>query len=207
MKDTYYNTFLLAIAAGVSIGIGGTAFLSIPNKVVGAVMFTVGLYTICLHGLALFTGKVGYAVEQERSYWKDLTIIWLGNWVGTYIAAQCILQTRYSSIAQIAQNMSNIKLADNYLSLLILGVFCGMLMYIAVEGYKKCQNPLILIACVAGFILCGFEHCIADMFYFSLAEVWSPKTLLITLVITVGNSIGGMLIPTVKYICSKSSER
>lgn len=204
MKGT--NTFLLAVAAGISIGIGGTAFLSIPNKVVGAVMFTVGLYTICLHGLALFTGKVGYAVEQELKYWKDLAIIWLGNLLGTFLAAQCLLLTRCSHIAKIAQDMSSIKLADDYLSLLILGIFCGMLMYIAVEGYKKCQNPLILIACVAGFILCGFEHCIADMFYFSLAGAWSLKTLLVTLVITVGNSLGGMLIPAVKYICAKENQ-
>ena len=193
--------FVLAVAAGLAIGIGGTAFLTIPNKIVGAVLFTVGLYTICLHGLALFTGKVGCAVEQPVSYWQDLAVIWLGNLVGTFIAAQAILATRCAGIAQTALAMSKIKLADNYISLLILGVFCGMLMYIAVEGYKKCQNPLILVACVAGFILCGFEHCIADMFYFSIAGVWSVDALLIILVITVGNSIGGMLIPAIKRCC------
>lgn len=193
--------FVLAVAAGLAIGIGGTAFLTIPNKIVGAVLFTVGLYTICLHGLALFTGKVGYAVEQPFSYWQDLSIIWFGNLVGTFIAAQSILGTRCAGISQMALAMSKIKLADNYISLLILGVFCGMLMYIAVEGYKKCQNPLILVACVAGFILCGFEHCIADMFYFSIAGVWSVDAMLVILVITVGNSIGGMLIPAIKRYC------
>lgn len=193
--------FVLAVAAGLAIAIGGTAFLTIPNKIVGAVLFTVGLYTICLHGLALFTGKVGYAVEQPLSYWKDLAIIWFGNLVGTFIAAQSIVATRCAGISQTALAMSKIKLADNYISLLILGVFCGMLMYIAVEGYKKCQNPLILVACVAGFILCGFEHCIADMFYFSIAGVWSVDALLVILVITVGNSIGGMLIPAIKRFC------
>ena len=73
-------------------------------------------------------------------------------------------------------------------------------MYIAVEGYKKCQNPLILVACVADFILCGFEHCIADMFYFSLARAWSMDSLIAVLVITVGNSLGGMFIPGIKRI-------
>ena len=128
-------------------------------------------------------------------------IIWFGNLVGTFIAAQAILATRCAGIAQTALAMSKIKLADNDISLLVLGVFCGMLMYIAVEGYKKCQNPLILVACVAGFILCGFEHCIADMFYFSIAGVWSVDALLVILVITVGNSIGGMLIPAIKRCC------
>lgn len=192
------QTFVLAIAAGLAIGIGGTAFLSIPNKIVGATLFTVGLYTICLHGLALFTGKVGYAVEQPLAYYKDLVLIWLGNLVGTFLAAQGILATRCAGIAEAAVTMSKVKLADNYTSLLILGFFCGMLMYIAVEGYKKCQNPLILLACVAGFILCGFEHCIADMFYFSIAKAWSLDTVIALLVITVGNSLGGMFIPFIK---------
>lgn len=192
------QTFVLAIAAGVAIGIGGTAFLSIPNKIAGAMLFTVGLYTICLHGLALFTGKVGYAVEQPLSYYKDLVIIWLGNLLGTFLAAQGILATRCAGIAETAVTMSKVKIADNYISLLILGFFCGLLMYIAVEGYKKCQNPLILLACVTGFILCGFEHCIADMFYFSIANAWSMDTLLAVFVITVGNSLGGMFIPFLK---------
>lgn len=194
------QTLVLAIAAGIAIGIGGTAYLTVPNKVVGAVLFTVGLYTICLHGLALFTGKVGYAVEQKPSYWKDLGVIWLGNWLGTFIAAQGILFSRCSGIAETAVAMCKIKVSDNFFSLLILGFFCGMLMYIAVEGYKKCQNPLILVACVAGFILCGFEHCIADMFYFSLARAWSMDSFIAVLVITVGNSLGGMFIPGIKKI-------
>lgn len=192
------QTFVLAIAAGLAIGIGGTAFLSIPNKIVGAMLFTVGLYTICLHGLALFTGKVGYAVDKPLSYCKDLTIIWLGNLVGTFLAAQGIIATRCSGIAETAVAMCKVKIADNYISLIILGFFCGMLMYIAVEGYKKCQNPLILLACVVGFILCGFEHCIADMFYFSIAKAWSMETLMAVLVITAGNSLGGMFIPFIK---------
>ena len=82
----------------------------------------------------------------------------------------------------------------------VAGIFCGALMYIAVEGYKQTKNPLILFVCVAGFILCGFEHCIADMFYVSVAQMWSTRAFLCVVVISLGNAVGGMLIPMCKKI-------
>ena len=48
------------------------------------------------------------------------------------------------------------------------------------------------------FILCGFEHCVANMYYFSIAGAWSMKTLGYVLVMTLGNSVGGVLIPLLR---------
>ena len=62
--NRYLHAFVLAVLAGIAIGIGGTVYLSMDNKTAGALMFTVGLYTICIHGLNLYTGKVGYAPNQ-----------------------------------------------------------------------------------------------------------------------------------------------
>lgn len=199
----YVKMFLLAVLAGVAIAIGGVVFLSVENRVVGAVLFSVGLYAVCAHGLNLFTGKVGYLVNEKPKYLLDLLIIWLGNLVGTVLAGCAVLLTRVSTISQRASEMCATKTQDNLLSLLVLGVFCGLLMYIAVEGYKVVNNPLILVACVTAFILCGFEHCIANMFYFTVAKAWSGRTVVCTLVVTLGNSLGGVLIPLVKKIKTK----
>ena len=68
------------------------------------------------------------------------------------------------------------KLEDSLSGILILAFFCGMLMYIAVDGYKSKGNPVILFLGVSVFILAGFEHCIANMFYFTVAGVWSLKS-------------------------------
>lgn len=192
---SYLNTLVLAVLAGGAIGIGGTIFLSLDNKIVGAVMFSVGLYLICVHKLNLFTGKVGYAVISPLSYWIDLTIIWLGNLIGTGLSAVMVRMTRISGLAEKAASVCAVKNQDSLMSLFVLGIFCGLLMYAAVEGYKRVQNPLILCFCVAVFILCGFEHCIADMFYYSLAGGWNGDVIVRILVITVGNSLGGMLLP------------
>ena len=96
--------------------------------------------------------------------------------------------------------MCETKLGDGLLSLFLLAVFCGLLMFIAVDGYKRTQNPLILMLCVAVFILCGFEHCIADMFYFAVSSTLGAQALLRLAVITLGNSAGGVLIPLLRRL-------
>ena len=55
-----FRVFVSAILAGGCVGLGGIVFLSLENKVLGALFFTVGLFTICTFKLHLFTGKVCY---------------------------------------------------------------------------------------------------------------------------------------------------
>ncbi|MDE6888544.1 MAG: formate/nitrite transporter family protein [Eubacterium sp.] len=197
-KKGYVRMFALAVLAGVAIGIGGIVYLSMENKTAGALLFTVGLYTICIHGLNLYTGKVGYLVGQPFSYLFDLLLIWCGNFAGTALAAAAVCQTRLQKLSGAAQALCTVKLEDTLSSLFLLGVFCGFLMFVAVDGYRATQKPVILFLGVAAFILCGFEHCIADMFYFSAAGSWSGDAFVRIVVITLGNSAGGVLLPLVK---------
>lgn len=192
---------LLGIGSGLAISIGGTVYLSVENPVVGSVLFAVGLYAVVLNGLYLYTGKIGYLVEQKekRPYLILLLTTWIGNLVGTALGAGLLSWTRIGgNIRERAAVLCQTKLSDNPVSILILAFFCGILMYVAVEGFRSAGNPLIVIFCVSVFILCGFEHCIANMFYFSLAGVWSPQAVGYLLVMTLGNSLGGMLLPAFK---------
>ncbi len=201
MRDTC-RIFLRAVMAGVTIAIGGTVYLSLENKIAGSLFFTVGLYVIVLNGLNLYTGKIGYLVEQKEMfpYIRMLALTWLGNLVGTVVAASAVKVSRISGSSEKAAELCNGKLSDSMASILILAIFCGILMYVAVDGFQERGNPLILFLCVSVFILSGFEHCIANMFYFTLAEMWSFKTFLYLLLMTIGNSLGGMMIPAVKKI-------
>lgn len=201
----WLSLFTGALLAGVAIGVGGTVFLSVSDSVAGSLLFTVGLFVICLHRLNLFTGKVGYLVGKPKAYLADLLIIWLGNLAGTGISGAAVRQSRISAIAERAQGICTVKMNDDMLSLFLLAIFCGLLMYAAVEGYKTSKQPLILFACVSAFILCGFEHCIADMYYFSVAGMWSADAFLRVLVITLGNTLGGILIP-LGALCTDRSE-
>lgn len=194
--------FLKAAAAGITIGIGGAVYLTLENKVIGAVLFGVGLYTIVLNGLFLYTGKVGYLIstKDKKAYILQLIFTWLGNLAGTALAAAAISATRIRNLGRTAEVICKTKLADTPHSILILAVFCGILMYAAVDGFREKGNPLILFFCVTVFILCGFEHCIANMFYFSLAGAWSLRAIIYLLLMTLGNSVGGILLPLVKKV-------
>ena len=200
----YFRTFVLAVLAGMAIGIGGVVFLSLDIKIAGAVFFSVGLYIICVQGLNLFTGKVCYTLDNSPAYLADLAVIWIGNFAGALLTAYLMSVTRFGAgLYEKAFGACIARMDDTFLSLFILGIFCGILIYGAVEGFKKTGNPLILIFCVTVFILCGFEHCIADMVYFSLARIWSVDSIVRILVITAGNSVGGMLIPACQRFFAK----
>lgn len=194
--------FLLAVMSGIGISIGGTVYLSAENKVVGSLLFAIGLYLIVLNGFYLYTGKIGYVVveEDKGAYSVTLLLTWLGNLAGTAVGAGMLSVTRIAGLGDRAAELCQVKLGDGPLSILILSVFCGLLMYAAVEGYRQTKNPLILFICVSVFILSGFEHCVANMFYFFLAGMWSLKAVGYLLIMTVGNSLGGMLIPAVKKL-------
>ncbi len=200
------KTFLLALLAGLCIGLGGTVCLSVDNGVVGAALFSIGLLTILAFGFNLFTGKVGYALDNKPSYIGTLAVIWLGNLAGTGLMAALARFTRiYTVIEPKAQNLVDQKLADDPVSILLLAIGCGMCMFIAVDQYKKQDSmvkALFVIFPVMVFILCKFEHCIANMFYFFLAGSFTVKTLGYLLIMTLGNSIGGMLIPAFTKLAS-----
>lgn len=199
------KNFTLSVLAGICISIGGCVFLSLDNKVLGAFFFTAGLFTICSFGFNLFTGKVCYVFENDGKYAVNIILIWLGNLVGTWLSAMLFGATRIAGMSEKAQAMCQVKFDDSLLSIFILAIFCNMLIFIAVDGYKNIQYEagkyLALFFGVMVFILCGFEHCVANMFYISMAGMWSVKAFVFILVNTAGNAVGGWIIPLVrKYL-------
>ncbi len=184
------------------IGIGGVVYLSCDNKYIGAALFGTGLFVILSFGFNLYTGKVGYAVEKESRYLGELGIIWLGNLCGTAAAGGLMLCTRAKGIGEKAAELCRVKMQDTLPSLFILAFFCGVLMFIAADGYRNIESSvgkhLAIFLPVIVFILCGFEHCVANMFYFTAAKMWSLPALGRLLVMTAGNSAGGIMIPLLR---------
>ena len=99
------KAFGYGILAGLSIALGGTVFLSVDNKIVGAVGFTVGLFTVCTFGFNLFTGKVCYVFERGKDYALDLTFIWPGNLCGAWLTAK--LPLSFTNRASEQMNMKD----------------------------------------------------------------------------------------------------
>lgn len=192
------NILFKGIYAGIMIGIGGTVYLSISNSIIGAIFFSVGLLTICIYKMNLYTGMIGYIIENKLNYIVTLLLTLIGNFIGTMITSLLVLNTRIANLSVRAKEISAIKINDNYLSIFILSIFCGMLMYIAVNTFKKEKDSIVrylaIFICVIVFILSGFEHCIANMYYISLAKLWSLKAVLSMLIMILGNSVGSIFI-------------
>lgn len=202
------ETFFKAILAGIMITIGCTVNLMCENKYVGAIMFGTGLLSIVIFQMKLFTGKVGYLVtEHKMRNIGELILILCGNAIGTLEAGNVIRCTRfYGNIEEKVSILTTAKLNDDIVSILFLSFFCGVLMYIAVEGYSRTKSPYIIILPVAVFILSGFEHCVANMAYFTMAGVWNINTVLYTGLMVLGNAAGSMFTAALSYTLSKKGQ-
>ena len=191
--------------AGLAISLGGTVFLSCENKVVGAIFFAIGLFVICVRGLNLYTGKVGYIFDNKPVYLIEVLVTIVGNFLGTLAVGTVLSFTRiYPAINEKAAGICQAKLDDSVLSIFILSVCCGMLMYLAVNGYRDYKSDIAKILsvflCVIVFILCGFEHSIANMYYFSVAAMWGAESFGYMGIMILGNAVGGVIFPLCKKL-------
>ncbi len=194
------------ISAGILISIGGSTFLASDNKYVGAMFFCVALICICAKSYFLFTGKVGYLFEDHsKQQIGDVLLALLGNAIGT-IACGYVLGFALPNVADAALTACTAKLEQTILMAFVRGVFCGILMYLAVSIYKEKGSYISVLFCVPAFILAGFEHSIADMFYFAASGIVSLRATGFIWIVILGNALGGMLLPVLGRI-GKSEEK
>lgn len=167
-----------SIFAGIFIAIGSLIYAKIGGPV-GAVLFSVGLLSILVLELKLYTGMIGF-VDSKESFMDSLTALF-GNAIGSFI----LIPYANSDYNDIIINKYN----NNLLLTFISACICGMLIYAAVCAYRK-GYILVVILCVAGFIMFGAEHSIADMCYISLSTYYSPRIFLFLPVVIIGNGCG-----------------
>lgn len=192
----FLKTLIPSILAGISISLAGFIFLSVDNKYLGSVLFTLGLFLVCTRSYNLYTGKVCYCKTKQDT--KNLLIIILGNFIGTNITGLLLRGTRYvQALSTKATSIIDIKLSDNLLSLFILAIICNVFIFVAVDGYKKSKDNvskyLSLFFGVIGFVITGTEHVVADMFYFAVAGNYTSKAFIVLLIVFLGNTVGGRL--------------
>jgi len=182
------NTLIKAVYAGFMIGLGGVVNLSLENKIVGSLLFSFGLLTIVNQGFFLYTGKIGF-VKTKEDFMK-IPVIIVGNFLGTGLVA---VLCRAAGMTISSQAICEAKLLKAPLPIFVLSMFCGILMYLAIDNFNKCKNHLFVIAPVMIFILSGFEHSVANMFYFSLAGMWNGTSVVYMLLMILGNGVGAKL--------------
>lgn len=175
--------FQKSFSAGFLIGIVSYMYLVIQNQMLGAFLFSIGLLTICLAELKLYTGAVGFQFNKQLVY----ILIW--NLFGVLFASLlCVLMN--PNLSSIAYELTLKKMDSNYLQILIKGFFCGVCMFYAVYLWKNKKSILGIICFIALFILAGFEHSIADLFYFTCSNIISIELTIKWILILIGNTLG-----------------
>ncbi|MBQ8540172.1 MAG: formate/nitrite transporter family protein [Clostridia bacterium] len=193
--------------AGLLLSICCAVNLSAGNSFAGAFLFSLGLFAIMELHLGLYTGKVGYLVVKRPKYAGEVTITLLSNTIGAFLGGWLISITRFGGILRAKSiPLMDAKMSDTPISMFLLSMFCGILIFIAVEGDKKCTQAddhvgalFTTLIPVMIFIICGFNHCIADMGYFALSGFKSmDKAPLYFAMAILGNAAGCMVIPVMK---------
>lgn len=158
--------YIQSLLAGMLIGMGDIVYVVSENHILGSFLFSLGLISILIKGYPLYTGRIGY-IESPKDLYKPiggmLPIIVM-NFIG--IAIVCALANESRLDLSAVNGMVQTKVSQSWFSALFLSWGCGAMMYLAVNGWRKTSNPIAVILPIMFFILCGFEHCIANFGYF-----------------------------------------
>lgn len=198
------NKLVKSILAGIAIALGGVIYLLLmeTNKIAGALFFAVGILMVMEFKLLLYTGYV--PTQRENQTFLDYTInsmfVFIGNLIGGALTAGLLALTRLKDQLYAASlKVCEVKLNDNLLSIFILSIFCGIIIAGIVKATNLKHKVLYVAMMIATFILCGYEHVVANSFYFSFSlKLFTLEGLLFMLVCLLGNFVGGLICSFVK---------
>ena len=212
----YLKVLLFGIFAGLAIGLGSLTYTVVsaywtsrPGMIFASALFSVGLILVCVLGLQLYTGKIGVIFDNREKLVENainLPIMLVGNAIGAF-ALGIICHFIFMNIPEVNDRIIAIlegKTASD--TVFLQGIFCGALVYIAVFFFKNLENYgmkiIGIITAVTLFVYCGFQHCIANMFYFGMAFNWNINMLWNLLIVILTNSVGALLIRCIVHLAA-----
>ena len=212
---------LLGIMAGAFIALAGVAatFGNVyGGKIAGACIFPAGLAMVVVAGSELFTGNslMSMALFDRKigfgALLKNWVVVFLGNLLGAiFITLIVVLSGVFDNIADTVVATATAKVSMGFFEALLRGVLCNFLVCIAVWmafGAKTVSGKILAVFFpIMVFVLCGFEHSVANMFYVpagifenllsgTYGGALTIEGFLINnlLPVTIGNIIGGALL-------------
>ncbi len=220
----WYKTLVLAVLAGAFIAFGGAASSAAAAGLTGsaaaavkAAVFPVGLILVVVCGAELFTGNcllVAPMIERRvsvPSVLKNWGIVYGGNLIGGVVigvlVAVCGVQSDAWAASTVATAVAKSNM--NFGAAFARGILCNMLVCLAVWASMSTKSTagkaLAVYLPVFAFVVCGFEHSVANMYYLTAGLVTDAivgggavslgnALLYCLLPSTLGNIVGGGLI-------------
>lgn len=222
--------FFLGVLAGMYIAFGGVSSTIVNNlgkgfnpqitKILVGLTFTIGIVAVVVGGAELFTGNILMfgATLDKKTKLGNLLYNWLKVYLYNFIGALLIVAiVFYSNILsdgtkELFVNIYNAKTSQGFLELFVKGIGCNILVCLSVwlaTASKEITAKVFTSAFpVAIFIICGFEHCVANMFYLPIAMMISGTCDMAAMFhnlipVTLGNIVGGMILIIFYYYAYK----
>lgn len=206
-----------SVLAGMSVSFGVIAYgLTKDQGILGAALFSIGILLVIEFDFKLFTSYVPkYAplgVEENKlkehlRYARNCLLVFFFNFCGAALVALIVHNTRiadltvgdYGTFTDVINHVVHDKLADGYLSVLLMSIFCGVIIACVCKANTWKHNVLYILVLIITFVICGFDHVVANSFYLVYSgELWSASGIIYFFISLVGNFIGGylfMLVP------------
>lgn len=234
----WHRTLILAVMAGAFIALGGAVATIASAGLSGAqaalvkgAVFPLGLMLVVVCGAELFTGNCLFAlpllnrdIKLGRAL-KNLGIVYSGNLVGSVLIATLVVfgHAMGDGAAAACVATAVAKCSLGFGDVFLRGILCNMLVCLAVWSSVAAKNVggklLAVYMPVFAFVVCGFEHSVANMYYLSAglmaqAELGLAVTatlgdglLYCLLPSTLGNIVGGALIGVAFWAVNRSGKK
>lgn len=213
------NIMSKGILSGMFISLGGfVSALAMTNvgslglaKVLAGLAFSAGLIMSILANAALYTGSVMKLYTYEGNVLKFLSKVWFWNFIGALAIISVLITMQgpvLDTIQTIATNKCNLTLIDMFNR----AIYCNVLVCLAVLFSKKAQSAVDLLVTVtvpvSVFVICGFEHSVANMFYLPFAKLIGADITWVQIVtnlsvVTIGNFLGGLFVASYEQLLMK----
>ena len=217
-----WQLVLLGILAGIYISLGGLGYLVASGagegKLLASVVFCSGLIMVVIAGAELFTGNIIMVVGTMSGLYsplkllKNWSLVYTANFVASLAMVYLVwnggllgIEGELNHVGEVAVKVAHTKMSRTFTEYLIRGFFCNLLVIMAYIMATLAKDVISKILCiifpVALFVLCGFEHCVANMFLLPLGVIAEGGTLADMPVlfsniipVTLGNILGGAFI-------------
>jgi len=189
----YLASFMLAIVAGGGIGLGALYYTIVASdaelgfataRVVGGLVFSLGLSLVIVGGAELFTGNnlivMAWASGKVSAgeMLRNWLVVYFGNMVGAVGLAVLVLLSHHldmngGRVGLSILNTAVAKIQPDFFTLFVKGILCNLLVCLAVwlayAGRSVTDKIVALILPISAFVAAGFEHCVANMYFLPLA--------------------------------------
>ena len=185
--------FVAAMLAGEFIAFGGMFFCLVlgdatmpflVQRLVGGLCFCLGLTLVLCCGAELFTGNtlMVCGLASEKYGWgamlKNWVVVWIGNLIGALVVVFLVFMAHLADmngggVGSAMLSVAVSKVTPDWVTLFFKGILCNILVCLAVWiGFSArtiVDKVVGLVFPITAFVACGFEHCVANMFFLPMA--------------------------------------